>query len=142
MADIPGSKKRPILKTITKSPLAQVCPRGAASDPYPLRNTPIDGANTTANGTGDPTTATAILKITIRLDGQNADNFDRLKIAMCKTALATATGVRPSQVGLKIARGRVVRKTPVAKSRTEDDEAGDKFFDAEEENQLPALANQ
>lgn len=97
-------------------------------------------------------TTAAVLKITIHLDGENVAGFDE---AHYRQAIAQATGVTPAQVGLKLARGRVVRRKINSRPELNEnssaagnsantmqrqvkpgkvlDEEGDAFYDVQEE---------
>jgi hypothetical protein len=99
-----------------------------------------EGLSSSLTNAGSKPKATAVLKVTIHLDDKNVESFDEHKLALCRKALAKAAGVPPSQVGLKLARGRVLKravKKPKSKqlkasadTRGQDEE--DLFFDVEE----------
>ena len=75
-----------------------------------------------------------MLKITIHLDGENVTGFDE---AHYRKAIAEAIGVKPAQVGLKLARGRVARRR--RSEKTMGNEGGDdQFFDANDEQNAAA----
>lgn len=121
---------RPTLAPVKGGKPRQIA-RGAASDPFPLR---MHGNDASAPK------ATAVLKVTIRLDGENIDSFDKQKLELCRRSLAKAAGVCPSSVNLKLARGRVLRRAqaklvaPVTKTnnKTKTKDEDDVFFDVEE----------
>jgi len=102
-----------------------------SSDPFPIKKSE---AGSKTHGQIDPagtSKATAVLQVTIRL---NVDSFDDFKLEAFKLQMAKVAGVPPSQIGLKLARGRVLRRASTrarAKPTQTDNKTGegDVFFD-------------